>query len=68
MQALFSNFSKFFSTQRFTKGCSTIGNTLLTGCRFFLILIYVIKITGTNELLRCNATLAILKTFGIAYI
>ena len=26
------------------------------------------RITGTNELLRCNATLAILKTFGIVYI
>ena len=36
------NFLKFFSTQKFTKGGSTIGNTLLTGCLFFLILIYVI--------------------------
>ena len=48
MQALFSNFLKFFSTRKFTKGGSTIGNTLLTGCLFFLILIYVIMWLADN--------------------
>ena len=44
MQALFSNFLKFFSTRKFYEGwfVNLAGNTLLTGDVFFLILIGVI--------------------------